>query len=233
MESSSTLTTAHLETVRAFYDAAPTESNALSRGYRRMLAHYYNLLIAQDASVLEIGCGSAELLTQIKARRRVGIDVSSTQIEAARKRLPEAELHVMAGEFLDLKDERFDIIILSDTLNYAADVQLLLEKLHTVSHEGTRLIINFPSAVWHPLISLALFLKIKAPNPQNSWLASSDVKNLLGLAQWSPLFFQGRILFPVRCLGLEALANRWLAPVMSWLCLTVFCVARPLLSGQR
>ena len=233
METPPTLTTAHLETVRSFYDAAPTESNALSRGYRTMLAHYYNLLIPADASVLEVGCGSAELLSQIKARRRVGIDLSPRQIEAARARVPEATFHVMAGEFLELGGERFDIIVLSDTLNYAADVQLLLEKLHTVSHEGTRLIINFPSAVWHPLISLALFLGIKAPNPQNSWLASSDVKNLLGLAQWSPLFFQGRILLPVRCLGLESLLNRWLAPVLSWLCLTVFCVARPVSSGPR
>ncbi len=32
----------------------------------KMLAHYYNLMIPADATVLEIGCGSGELLARIR-----------------------------------------------------------------------------------------------------------------------------------------------------------------------
>jgi glycosyltransferase involved in cell wall biosynthesis len=70
-------------------------------------------------------------------------------------------------------------------------------------------------------------LGVRRRQPQNSWMNTGDVRNLLQLADWSPLFTQPRLLLPVRCLGLEHLVNRWLAPLMGWFCLTVFCVARP------
>jgi SAM-dependent methyltransferase len=226
------ITGLHLAAVRAFYDHAPTKLNPSARHYRALLAHYYNLLIPAEASVLEVGCGSGELLARLNARRKVGIDLSSGQITAARARLPEAEFHVQAGEELSL-DERFDYIVISDTLNLAADVQSLLERLHTVAHADTRLLINYHSNLWRPLLSLARLLGLKTGEPQSNWLASSDLRNLLALSRWSPLTFQGRILMPVPCLGLERLVNRWIAPLVSTFCLTVFCVARPASAGDR
>ena len=87
MSQSSEITSAHLQKIAAFYDAAPTELNSAARSYRGLLAHYYNLLIPSDASVLEIGCGSGELLARIHASRKVGIDLSARQISAARIRI--------------------------------------------------------------------------------------------------------------------------------------------------
>jgi hypothetical protein len=217
----------HLDRVRAFYDSAPPAPQAGARAYRSLLAHYYNLLIPAGATVLEIGCGSGELLAQLRAGRKTGLDLSSTQIAAARRRAPEAEFFVQAGELIDLGDRRFDIIIISDTLNLAADVQHLLERLHLVSHAGTRLLINFQNSLWRPLLSLAHGLGLKADQPQNSWLASSDVLNLLQLAGWSAVCRQGRILVPCSALGLGTLVNRWLAPLLQWFALTVFIIARP------
>ena len=221
----SALAREHLERVRAFYDAAEPEPRWGARHYRSLLARYYNLLIPPEASVLEIGCGPGELLGQIRAARRVGVDVSPRQIEAARRRVPEAEFHVAAGELLEIAGT-FDVIIVSDTLNLAADVQRLLERLHTVSHRDTRLLVNFQNTLWRPLLSLARGLGLKSPQPQNSWLASSDVLNLLRLAGWSPIKRDGRILVPFAALGLGSLVNRWLAPLLQWFCLTVFIVAR-------
>jgi SAM-dependent methyltransferase len=227
----SALAREHLDRVRAFYDAAPTTPQAGARAYRALLAHYYNLLIPADASVLEIGCGSGELLAQVHARRKVGIDLAPTQIDAAKRRIPEGEFHVQAGELLDLGATntdagKFDVIIISDTLNLAADVQRLLERLHIVSHARTRLIVNFQNTLWRPLLTVAKWLGMKAPQPQNSWLASSDVLNLLRLAGWSSVCRHGRILVPFRALGVGSFINRWLGPLLQWFCLTVFFVAR-------
>jgi ubiquinone/menaquinone biosynthesis C-methylase UbiE len=227
----SSLAREHLDRVRAFYDAAPTAPQTGARAYRTLLAHYYNLLIPADASVLEIGCGSGELLAQVRAARKTGLDLSATQIAAARLRVPDAEFFVQAGELVDLGDRRFDVIIISDTLNLAADVQHLLERLHLVSHPGTRLLINFQNSLWRPVLSLARLLGLKAEQPQNSWLASSDVLNLLQLAGWSAVCRQGRILVPFSALGLGPLVNRWLAPLLQWFALTIFIVARPERAG--
>ena len=53
------------------------------------------------------------------------------------------------------------------------------------------------------------------------------MRNFLQLADWQPVFTQLRLLLPIRCLGLETVVNRLLAPVLGWFCLTVFCAARP------
>ncbi|MBX3736366.1 MAG: glycosyltransferase [Candidatus Didemnitutus sp.] len=216
----------HLRNVRAFYEAVPVTLNWTARGYRRWLAHYYNLLIPPTASVLEIGCGNGELLAQLHGRRKVGLDLSPRQVEAARLRLPGAEFHVQAGESLTL-DEKFDFIVVSETLNQAADVQRLLERLHVVSHPQTRLLFNYYSNLWRPILAVARTFGLHAPQPQNSWISTADVQNLLQLADWQPVTKQGRLLVPVPCLGLDHLANRWLAPLFSLFCLTVFGVARP------
>jgi SAM-dependent methyltransferase len=225
MPATSHLTRRHLEKIRDFFDTTPAVPGEDGRHYRAWLAHYYNLLIPVGASVLEIGCGSGELLARLRAGRKVGLDLSAAQIAAARARLPDAEFHVQAGEELALT-EKFDCIIISDTLNLAADVQLLLENLHRVTHPDTRLIINHYSSLWRPMLALAGIIGARAPQPQYSWLSPADVRNLLQLADWNPLFAQPRLLLPVRCLGLDQAVNRWLAPVFSWFCLTVFCVAR-------
>jgi SAM-dependent methyltransferase len=215
----------HLERVRSWYDGRPGKLSWASIGYRAMLAHYYGLLIPTEASVLEVGCGSGELLARLRAARRVGIDLSEKQIETARARAPDCEFHVQAAELLEL-GERFDYIIISDTLNFAADVQQILERLHTVAHPGTRLIVNYPSALWRPAFALAAALGLDSSAPGSNWLATTDILGLMELSDWDALVVQPRILCPVRALGIGDFVNRWVAPVFSWFCLTVFCVAR-------
>ena len=219
--------TGHLERVTAFYDnAPPSDPRWGARSYRRILAHYYNLLIPEGASILEVGCGSGELLELTHAGPKAGLDLSTRRIEAAQQRLPGAELQALAGEAIG-PGQVYDVIIISETLNLAADVQRLLTQLQAVAGPDTRLIVNFQNALWRPFLSLARGLGLKSREPTNSWLASSDVLNLLSLAGWQMVRKEGRILLPLRLGGLEAVVNRWFAPLLQWFCLTVFMVARP------
>src|SRR5271170_5639975 len=107
MEPLSPLTCGLLAEVRRHYESAPTESKPAARGYRWWLAHYYNLIIPAEASVLEIGCGSGELLAQLRARNVTGVDLSARQIQAARRRLPHGRFFEQAGESLEVEG-KFD-----------------------------------------------------------------------------------------------------------------------------
>jgi SAM-dependent methyltransferase len=211
--------------LRAHFDQAEAPGY-LARGYRRMLAHYYRLLIPAQARVLEIGCGEGELLTQLPNRDVTGVDLSPRQIARAQPRLPQATFHVQAGEQLDIS-VTFDVVILSETLNHAIDAQAILERVHTVSTPETRLIVNYHSNLWSPLFTLARWLGLRAPAPQSNWLATADVKNLLTLADWEVVRTEHHILFPLHLGGVGPWINRMLAPLLPFFCLTVFIVARP------
>ena len=221
----------HLDKIRAFYDAAPTEPTANGRFYRKLLGGYYRNLIPAGASVLEIGCGAGHLLEQLPNRDVTGIDLSENQITAARVKLPYGEFHVMAGERLAL-DRTFDFVVLSETLNFAVDVQKILERVHTVSHGGTRLILNFHNLLWWPFISLGTLLGIRAAHPPCNWLSSTDMRNMLSLAGWDLIKQQSRLLIAFPCLGLEKLVNRFIAPFIPPLTLTAFQIARAMPRGH-
>lgn len=211
--------------IRDHFEKAP-EANSFAKAYQDLLAHYYNLLIPKSASVLEIGCGAGDLLSLLQAKTICGIDLSEEQISKARKRLPHGRFLVQAGEELSLA-EPFDVIIISDTLNFAADVQLLLKRLHRVSTPKTRLFVNFHSQLWRPILGLTSRLGLRSQQPPGNWLSSTDVMALLHLADWEPIKRQPRILYPALTPLLSGFFNRWLAPLMPFLCLSIFVIARP------
>jgi SAM-dependent methyltransferase len=215
----------HLESLKEFFIAPPRKSRFASL-YRKLLAHRYNLLICPDASVIEIGCGMGELLYGLHASRKVGIDLSPEQIARGKDQYPHLDLRIGSGETAALPDGPFDFIILSDVLNYAADVEVLLRRLHASSHRGTRLLINVYNTLWRPLLGSVRRLGLAAEQPASNWLSRQDVINLCWLADWEVFKSFGDILIPLPLGPLSTFVNRWLAPLLSWLCLSIFLVAR-------
>lgn len=215
----------HLKVLQEFYNQAGSCTTWAGRQYRGMLARYYKRLIPESASVLEIGCGDGELLSHFKNKNIAGVDLSSVQIDLARKKIPHGNFKVQAGEHLDL-DGTFDYVILSETINQAGDVQRLFEQLHKVTHVRSRLILNFYHTAWRPLLGVVTRLGLKAKQPPNNWLNPADVHNLLKLAGFELIKQQKRILLPIKFFGLEKIINRYIAPLLPWLCLTTFQIAR-------
>jgi SAM-dependent methyltransferase len=215
----------HLAAVRAHYE----NCRALTKqacSYRDVLAEYCNLLIPSSASVLEVGCGAGDLLFRLRIARRCGVDLSPRQIQLAKEKIPDARFYTQAGEELHLPGETFDYILLSESINIAADAQRLLERLKSVAHENTRLIVNIYSALWRPAIGLATLLGLRNPQPASNWLTKDDIAGLMHLTGWEAIRHESRTLCPVKFFGIERLFNRFLAPLLSPLCLSVFSVAR-------
>lgn len=211
----------------AFYEKRaefrPRESE---RYYHQLLREYFAFLVPPQARVLEAGCGLGDLLASVRPARGLGIDFSPAMIEQARRRHPELEFRVAEASSIP-GDEQFDYIVLSDLVNDLPDVQAVLERLQQCAHPRTRLVVNFFNYLWHPILAVAEACGAKAPTLPQNWLSTADMKNLLHLAGWEVIKMDTRILWPLRTPLWERLLNRWLAPLLRHLCLTVILVARP------
>lgn len=64
----------------------------MRRYYHRSLERYFSFIIPPGSRVLEIGCGTGELLAAMRPAYGVGIDFSERMIEIARQTLPGAAL---------------------------------------------------------------------------------------------------------------------------------------------
>jgi SAM-dependent methyltransferase len=215
----------HLGAIRDHFDL-DSRLSAQALSYREILARYYNLLIPPDSTVLEVGCGSGELLARLPGRRRCGVDLSEKQITLAREKVPDAEFFVQMAEELALPGRTFDCVVLSDAVNLAADVQQVFSQLRSVAHEKTRLFVNLHSTLWRPLVWLATALRIRRRYPACNWLSKADLQTLLELSGWEPIRFEARVICPVGLFGVERFLNRFVAPLVSPFCLVLFGVAR-------
>lgn len=204
-------------------------------GYHSALAAVVQFHIPPGASVLEVGSGTGDLLAGTRPARGVGVDISGAMVSLARQRYPTLDFRQMAAEHLDLGGETFDYIILSDLTSFVFDIRLVFERLRTVCHPGTRIVMNWYSKLWQPVLSMAERLGLKYPQPLLNWTTVEDLENLLYLTDFEVVIHREHVLLPKRVPLLSRLLNRYFAhlPGFRWLCLTNWIVARPLQNGTE
>lgn len=194
-------------------------------------ARALRFVIPEGANVLAVGCGDGATLAALKPARGLGIDPSAPAIEAARAAHPHLEFRIVDFErtaaLADIA-EKFDFILMPDTVGWIGDIEVVLGQLHALCHPDTRIVISYHSPIWEPVLRVAQKLGLKAPMPPMNWLGMRDLAALLDLAGFEVIRREWRTLAPLRLLGLGALVNRVLAPlpVVRSLCLRNYLVAR-------
>lgn len=198
-------------------------------GYHRRLADVYQHLISPGQAVLELGCGTGDLLAAVRPSRGVGVDFSEEMLSRARARHPDLEFVLQDASSLDVEGP-FDAVILSDLVNDLWDVQRVLERVRRVCHAGTRVILNSYSRLWELPLAAAERLRLARPVLRQNWLAPEDLHNLLRIAGFEPLRSFQDVLLPVHVPLVSGLCNAVLAklPGARHLALTNVFVARPL-----
>jgi SAM-dependent methyltransferase len=199
-----------------------------NRYYHDSLERILRFHVPAGSSVLEIGCGTGDLLHSLAPKRGVGIDISPKTLEIARSRYP--DLTFLEGDAEDLPlSETFDYVILSDLVGYLEDVQKAFEELQKVCHPRTRIIITYYNYLWEPILRAGERLGRKRPQPDQNWLSLEDFQNLLSLAGFQTIQKGFKILMPVRIPFLSAFFNRVLVnlPLFRKLALVACIVARP------
>ena len=204
-----------------------------NRTYYADLERLHQLLVPPGLRVLEVGCGTGDLLAHLKPAHGVGIELDPDVAAVARERHPELRILAANAETMTPasigETQPFDVILLPNTLNTLQDVQGVLERLEAFCHPRTRLVVSFHNWLWQPLLKAAERLGQRQPQPPESWLTPNDVRNLLDLASWEVLKEGQRCLIPRQIPLLTPLANRWLSqlPLIDNLGLTHWMVARP------
>jgi ubiquinone/menaquinone biosynthesis C-methylase UbiE len=219
----------HWEAIFDHYAAQVDRWHDRNAGYHKAVASVARFYVSADARVLEIGSGNGDLLAALRPSFGLGVDISGQMVRLAAMKHPHLQFCQMAAEHLDVREESFDFIVLSDLVGYLYDIRLVFEQLRKVSHPRTRLIIHWYSRLWQPLLVFAEKFGLKYPQPLLNWTTVEDIQNLLHLAGFEQVHRRTHILWPKQVPLLTTLANRYMAhvPGFRWLCLTNWMVARP------
>jgi len=182
-----------LDEVRRFYE---THHQGIERSRRRH-RYFYDYLtrvlrvrVPPGLRVLDLGCGSGDLLAPLQPSYGVGIDVSGPAICAARERHGSERLRFLQGDLADpavLAEAGgpFDVVMMVNVVTHLRDVQAALERLHGLCHPRTRILIYSYSRAWQPLLRVAEWLGRRYRQPAESWLPPEEIKNMLALAGYA------------------------------------------------
>ncbi len=193
---------------------------------------YMRFLVPEGLRVLELGCGTGQLLAALKPSRGVGIDFSEGMIEIARRNHPDCEFvvgDIEDPDTISALEGPFDVIVLYDTIGALDDCQATLEALHVHCTPETRLIIAYYNRFWQPILRIAEMIGQKMPQMAQNHLSNSDIANLARLADFRVIKREWRQLIPRRLMGLGPLVNRFVGtlPLVRRVSLRHLIIARP------
>jgi ubiquinone/menaquinone biosynthesis C-methylase UbiE len=164
--------------VQAHFDAiAPRYDSFKNRNW-----YYYSTLkellrqtVGTSRNVLEVGCGTGEILAALEIQNGIGLDISEAMIARAKEKFADVgRLIFVAGTLETLKMDRadYDCILLVDVIEHLESLSKTVQHLRRISEPSTRVVVSMANPSWEPLLMLIERLGLKMPEGPH-WRISS------------------------------------------------------------
>lgn len=227
-----------MSAIKAYFDAVARnrKNRRLSAYYWKEISDYCNYFSHEDSSVLEVGCGSGDLLASIAGSKKTGIDFSEPFITWAKDKHKDKNIEflVMDANNISLSGT-YDLIILSNLIGVVDDIERVFEQVRKVCHPNTKVIVQYYNSLWEPAIKFLEFIGLKKKTPLQNWLNSRDINNLLYVSGFDVYRNTKRLIFPFYIPLFSTLLNRYLAkfPFFRFFSINLYSFAKPLPDNEE
>jgi 2-polyprenyl-3-methyl-5-hydroxy-6-metoxy-1,4-benzoquinol methylase len=221
------------QTVRAYFNelARKRKGRRFSAYYWKEITSYIHYFSHPDSSVLEVGCGSGDLLAAVEGSEKTGVDFSEEYISWAKEKHAgkNIDFQVMDASSIAL-NKKFDLIIISNLIGFVDDIQKIFEQVHGCCHPNTKVIVQFYNSFWEPMIKFSEMIGLKTRTPVQNWLSIRDINNLLFVSGFDVYRNSKRLIFPFYFPVLSFLLNKYLAkfPPFRFFSINTYSFAKPL-----
>ncbi len=133
--------------------------------YHENLKALYGSYIPKGERVLEIGCGTGDILARLEPREGRGVDVSEEMVEIARQKYAGKPNLQFEREdiFESTKSFGYPYIFLADVLEHVGDLGNFVQQLAARTDSGSTVVISVANPLWEPVLMLAEKLHMKMP----------------------------------------------------------------------
>lgn len=170
------------EKVEVWYNEDYKGKQSDGRRAEEAYQYFLNILdISSSRNILDIGCGSGELLklASKKGLNVFGIDISKEALKLAKKKCPSAKLIRGKGEEIGFEDNTFDNVTCLGVLEHFLDIEKGLQEIARVAKSDSKICIMVPNRKFIGWI-------IKAEKDKGTYQKEIS-ESLYSLKEWSKL----------------------------------------------
>ena len=185
--------------------------------------------------VLDIGCGTGDVLEATRPCEGVGLNVGDRLTQLAREKYPHLLFETFNGDEVALPDGFHpDYVIAVNLLDHTVDVFELLASLRGSITERTLILFTTSNPLWAPLLRLASRLGRRSPESPRNFITNRDIASILSVLGFDVV--EAGLLLPVpeQIPGLAPALNAVLPdlPLLRYLSSTQYLAARPRMSRE-
>jgi ubiquinone/menaquinone biosynthesis C-methylase UbiE len=158
--------------------------------YKERAWYYYDWLkkickkhipIAHHKRILELGCGTGDVLAYLNPKYGIGIDISENMVAIAKKKHKDRrnlKFQTGAGETLQVEGQ-FDVILMPDVIEHLADVRQTFSRLADIADAKTKIIVTMINPVWEPILMAGEKMGKKMPEGPHNRISYGSLKRII------------------------------------------------------
>lgn len=204
----------------------------ISGYYHAHIAHSYKYTIPAHQRVLHISSKEGSLLQAVKPHYGVGIEADESLLSLARTTYPHYEFY---NSLENLPLTIFDYVIVSSAVMEVYDIQKLFTDIYQHCNSSTKIIIDFYSPWWEPVLWIAQKLGLRKTTSLTNWITRFDIECFLSLAHFQTIKTDRSLLIPIYIPFISWFFNAFIAKIsgINRLCLLEWVIARPCLPNDN
>jgi hypothetical protein len=164
-------------------------------------------LIGENKKVLEIGCGTGDLLYYLKPKHGYGVDISSQMIRIAGTKYQKSKNLKFSTTW---PKEKFDFIFMSDVVEHLEEREEVFRRIAGLMKPGGLFVNTMMNPVWIPVEFVYNLFGWKMPEGPHKRVAYSLLKTEIERAGMKIVSHDYTLLMPVRIPLVTHLLNTYL-----------------------
>ena len=195
----------HFDSIANEYDAIKRKNWYYSYSIQKIVREELGNPTTQE--VLDVGCGTGDLLSSLQPAKGVGIDVSKKMIGIAKKKHLTLTFYHATATRHALTRQQYDTIVCVDVIEHMTNVQLELRAMKKLLKPHGRLVILMANPSWEPLLMLIERMNLKMKEGPHHRISNTRLTRLLNDTGFTIIRQDWHLAFPLHIPFLSTLIN--------------------------
>lgn len=165
----------HFNQIASDYDYYKKKNSFYYKNLKKLLKE----LIPKGKNVLEVGCGTGDLLNCLRPKQGYGIDISLEMIKRAKVKHHKSNISFSTKRVSDFKGKTFDYIFMCDVVEHLENPKEMFKDISNVMTKDTIFICTMANPIWEPVLMLAERLNLKMPEGEHYRWSYNELRDKL------------------------------------------------------